>query len=61
MTIFDRLYFSRTRISSIEKLIFESLKKYELRNSVISKWFDYLLDYLGIIMSFNSDASLTGN
>lgn len=49
MLIFDRLNFNRQKISPIEKLVFHSLRNYELKQSVISKWFDYLLNYLGIL------------
>jgi hypothetical protein len=37
------------------------LKNYELRASVVSKWFDYLLDYLGIIIHSNTESITFGN
>lgn len=57
MIIFDRLLFNEQLIAPIENLFFQSLKNYELRESVMSKWFEYLLDYLGAIIICSADTS----
>jgi hypothetical protein len=49
MLIFDKLSFSQSKIKPIEQLVFEAMKKSDLRQSVTSKWFDYLLNYLGMV------------
>jgi hypothetical protein len=59
MIIFDKLCFTQSKISPIEALVFAALKNYELRGSVISKWFDYMLDYLAILIHSNTETQFS--
>lgn len=48
---YDRIAFNKSKIRLIERFLFKVLRNYELRSSFISRLFDSLINYLGIIAS----------